>query len=297
MVVFNKDDSSNFVIKLRTVDNNKIGFKYGKSRFQLMDKIMKQITNKRVNALFKRLGIPFIIKWGYPMEMVFGDILRRLDFVGETIDGDLINLEFQTTKVDDSDVERFGEYAMLLKLVYKKMVHSVVLLTPDILTEDEFMFDFNQKYNYGIVAVSLKDFNGEEIRNELIEKINNGIEFSEDDVMDFVLTPLMTIDTSIVEFIRENIYLVNKIKASEDDIQFIESMILLMINKYVQDDELNRIMKGELYMNFSIVDYIIDDIAENKSLQIADKMLKEGCSKEFILKMTSITEEQFSTLL
>lgn len=74
-------------------------------------------------------------------------------------------------------------------------------------------------------------------------------------------------------------------------------MILLMINKYVQDDDLNRIMKGELYMNFSIVDYIIDDIAENKSLQIADKMLKEGCSKEFILKMTSITEEQFSTLL
>ena len=60
---------------------------------------------------------------------------------------------------------------------------------------------------------------------------------------------------------------------------------------------LRSILKVILIGKFIIVDYIIDDIAENKSLQIADKMLKEGCSKEFILKMTSITEEQFSTLL
>ena len=286
---------------------------------------MKQITSKRVNTLFKRLNIPFIIKKVYPIELVYGDILRRLDFVGETINGEIINLEFQSNKVNQSDIERFGVYALLLRIIYKKQVHSVILLTPNITTENLIKYNINNKTTYEMFTTSLKNFKGEEIRDKLKRKIENNQKFTEQDVMDFVLTPLMKIEENIVDFIRENVNLVKKIKAPEEDILFIESMLLMEIDNFVQDKKLNKRIKGELRMKLSIIDEIVDDIMnegiaegriegiaegriegiaegriegiENTKLQVAKDMLKEGYSEEEILKISKITSKQLLTLL
>ena len=53
--------------------------------------------------------------------------------------------------------------------------------------------------------------------------------------------------------------------------------------------------------HIDIVDYIVDGIAENiveeNKLQVAKDMLNEGCSKELILKISKLTEEQYLSLL
>lgn len=166
-------------------------------------------------------------------------------------------------------------------------------------------------------TASLKDFDGEEIRDNLKRKIENNQKFTEQEVMDFVLTPLMKIDENIVDFIRENVNLVKKIKASQEDILFVESMLLMEIDNFIQDNDLNRMIKGELRMKLSIIDEIVDDIMnegiaegriegivegeergiEKTKLQVAKDMLKEGYSKEEILKISKITSKQLLTLL
>ena len=53
--------------------------------------------------------------------------------------------------------------------------------------------------------------------------------------------------------------------------------------------------------HIDIVDYIVDGIAENiveeNKIQVAKDMLNEGCSKELILKISKLTEEQYLSLL
>lgn len=311
-MAFNKINSSKNVIEIKSTNKNLKSSNLD-HKYHLKDKMMKQITSKRVNALFKRLDIPFVIKNVYPIEVVYGDVLRRLDFVGETINGELINLEFQSNKVNQLDIESFGVYALLLRIIYEKQVHSVILLTPNITTENVIEYHINNKNSYEMFTASLKDFDGEEIRDKLKIKIKNNQKFTEQDVMDFVLTPLMKIDNSIVDFIRENVNLVKKIKASQEDILFMESMLLMEIDNFVQDNELNRRIKGELRMKLSIIDEIVDDIMnegiaegriegiaegiENTKLQVAKDMLKEGYSEEEILKISKITSKQLLTLL
>ena len=303
------NDSSKNIIEIKTISDDDLEFKPVDYKYHLKDKMMKQITAKRVNALFKRLDIPFVIQNVYPTEVVYGDVLRRLDFVGETVDGELINLEFQSNKVNDEDIERFGVYALLLRVIYKKHVHSVILLTPNITTENVIKYHINNETSYEMFTTSLKDFNGDEIRAGLKDKIKNNIEFNEEDVMDFVLTPLMKIDSNIEDFIRENVYLVKKIKATEKDILFMEAMLVMEIDNFVRDEELNRIIKGELRMKLSIIDEIVDDIleegeekgivigAEKTRIQVAKDMIKEGYSEEEILKISRITSKQLLTLL
>ena len=313
---FNKSNPSKNVIELKTT-TKKLESKNLDYKYQLKDKMMKQITSKRVNTLFKRLNIPFVIEKVYPIEVVYGDVLRRLDFVGETVDGELINLEFQTNRVKTEDIERFGVYALLLRIIYEKQVHSVILLTPNITTENTIKYCINDKTSYEMFTTSLKDFNGEDIRSNLKKKIKNNEEFTEQDVMDFVLTPLMKIETNIVDFIRENVHLVKKVKASEEDLLFIESMLIMEIDNFVQDEELNRIIKGELRMKLSIIDEIVDDIweearegviaegiekgekigIEKNKIQVAKNMIKKGYSEDEVLEISGITNKQLLTLL
>ena len=103
--------------------------------------------------------------------------------------------------------------------------------------------NINNKTTYEMFTTSLKNFKGEEIRNKLKRKIENNQKFTEQDIMDFVLTPLMKIEENIVEFIRENVNLVKKIKASQEDILFMESMLLMEIDNFVQDKKLNKRIK------------------------------------------------------
>lgn len=303
------NDSSKNIIEIKAISDVDLEFKPLDYKYHLKDKMMKQITAKRVNALFKRLDISFVIQNVYPIEVVYGDVLRRLDFVGETVDGELINLEFQSNRVNDEDIERFGVYALLLRVIYKKRVHSVILLTPNITTENVIKYHINDETSYEMFTTSLKDFNGDEIRDGLKYKIKNNIKFNEEDVMDFVLTPLMKIDSNIGDFIRENVYLVKKIKATEKDILFMEAMLVMEIDNFVRDEELNRIIKGELRMKLSIIDEIVDDIleegeekgivigTEKNKIQVAKDMIKEGYSEEEILKISRITSKQLLTLL
>ena len=73
---FNKINPSKNVIQIKNttknLKSNNLDHKY-----HLKDKMMKQITSKRVNTLFKRLNVPFVIKKVYPIEVVYGDVLRR----------------------------------------------------------------------------------------------------------------------------------------------------------------------------------------------------------------------------
>ena len=67
---FNKINPSKNVIEIKTKDkglkSNNLDHKY-----HLKDKMMKQITSKRVNTLFKRLNVPFVIKKVYPISSLW----------------------------------------------------------------------------------------------------------------------------------------------------------------------------------------------------------------------------------
>ena len=86
------------------------------SKHNLEDKIMKQVSEKEINILLARLRIPIKIVKLLNTELIYKDIEKRTDFIGLTENNELINIEFQSTKLKKEDRECFGTYTLLTRI-------------------------------------------------------------------------------------------------------------------------------------------------------------------------------------
>lgn len=123
----------------------------------------------------------------------------------------------------------------------------------------------------------------------------------------------MNINREIEEVIKVNVENIKKIKVSKEDQDFIESMMLLLINKFVLDDKKRDLLCEELRMKIKLIDEICDPLIEEcmikgkeegriegkeeVKIEVAKAMIKDNYSKEEILKISKITPKQLSTLL
>ena len=126
----------------------------------LEDKLMKQISKKEINILLERLGIPIKIAKRINGELIFGNIERRTDFLGLTENDELINIEFQSTPVNEDDIERFGEYTSLIRIIEKKYTYPIVISTPQLNPCVDFDYFINEFTVLKIKVFTLKDENG-----------------------------------------------------------------------------------------------------------------------------------------
>lgn len=275
--------------------------KSDKFKHNLEDKLMKQLSERGINVLLKRLNIPIKIVKRLNTELILDNLELRLDFLGLTEDNQLVNIEFQSTKLRTKDKERIGSYALLARIKEQKCIDSIIISTPNLVEKNSLNYHINKNCVFEIHQYSLKDENGDKIQEELVKKVENNEKFSEEDICDFILCPLMSTKRKIEDVIEINVNLLRKINTSSENLDFISSMMFLIISKFVNDDEKQEYLWRKLKMKISLIDKICDTMfkegIENNKIEIAKDMLKKNYSEEEIISITKITKEQLLTLL
>lgn len=278
------------------------------SMHNLEDKLMKQISKKEINILLERLGIPIKIAKRINGELIFGNIERRTDFLGLTENDELINIEFQSTPVNEEDIERFGEYASLIRIIEKKYTYPIVISTPQLNPCVDFDYFINKFTVLKIKVFTLKDENGDEVQKKLLNKIENKEEFDEKDIIDFVLSPLMSSKRRIEEVIQVNVNAIRKIKTSRKNIDFIESMTILEVNQFVNDEDERNFLRREINMRINLLREIYEDnlnegivIGEergefNAKRELALKLLNDDFEISYVSDLTGLTKNQVLSL-
>lgn len=274
------------------------------SMHNLEDKLMKQISKKEINILLERLGIPIKIAKRINGELIFGNIERRTDFLGLTENDELINIEFQSIPVNEDDIERFGEYTSLIRIIEKKYTYPIVISTPQLNPCVDFDHFINEFTVLKIKVFTLKDENGDEVQKKLLNKIENKEEFDEKDIIDFVLSPLMSSKRRIEDVIQVNVNAIRKIKTCRKNIDFIESMTILEVNQFVNDEDERNFLRREINMRINLLREIYEDnlnegiaIGEeraefNVKQELALKLLNDDFEISYVSDLTGLTKSQ-----
>ena len=105
--------------------------------------------------------------------------------------------------------------------------------------------------------------------------------------------------------LEENINLLNKIIADEEDKNFITSMLMLEIEKFIKDPNKKNRLKDVLHMKLKIIQEIYEDRIEKgklkqkeiDSIETAKRMIKMNFNTKDIIKVARISEEKLQTLL
>ena len=279
--------------------------KSDKFKHNLEDKLMKQLSERGINVLLKRLNIPIKIVKRLNTELILDNLELRLDFLGLTEDNQLVNIEFQSTKLKTKDKEKIGSYALLARIKEQKYIDSIIISTPHLVEKNSFNYHINKNCVFEIHQYNLKDEDGDKIQEKLVKKVENNEKFSEEDICDFILCPLMFTKRKIEDVIEINVNLLRKINTSSENLDFISSMMFLIISKFVNDNKKQEYLWRELKMKISLIDKICDTMfkegiekgIENNKIEIAKDMIKKNYSEEEIISITKITKEQLLTLL
>jgi len=178
------------------------------------------------------------------------DIIVR---IGKT----LIMIEHQSTKVDLDDKSRFDSYICeFSRAIIKKHrgkideIHFYILSTAE--ETKTVIYHRLDGVNVPLKIVSLADSNKEEIINSIKQKHENNESFSDGELIDFALTPLMeTGREKITEQFKKNYNLIINLNYPNEEIKnTVYGITLLLVNMYFDvSDPFRRKITGDL-MNY-----------------------------------------------
>ena len=270
------------------------------SLHNLEDKLLKQVGEKEINILLERLGLNFRVKKQINGELMYNDVERRCDYLAVTDEDQIVDIEFQSVTINKEDIQRFGEYLIFAWVKFKKDTFSIIITTPKITNEKVLYCRINPNDSLTLIVCSFKDENADKIHDQLLKKINNNCPFTKKDITDFILYPLMNTERKIEEMLLENIFLLNKININRESKEFIESMILLEIHKFVVEIKDKLKLMRSLDMKIDTLYYYSEDLITKSmakgeaktNIKWIKKLLDKGFSIEELVDLSGLSYEE-----
>ncbi|WP_231734872.1 hypothetical protein [Bacillus sp. FJAT-29937] len=164
---------------------------------------------------------------------------RRMDFMFLLADDTYLHLEFQTT-FKEADLDRFLQYDVSAYELFKKQIQTVVIYGADV---EEAL----ENKNYGSVkydtqAVFMKDYDGDQIMQDLWSKVESGQELTEMDELNLIFSPLMNSSVSRSERAIETVELAKKIKDEEKQVRLMATIIAIS-DKFIDKEYVEKLME------------------------------------------------------
>ena len=155
-----------------------------------MDKLMKTYSENFINILLKQLDYKESIKFTCPNELIIKSNKYEADFVGYTNKNEILNIEFQSTKITEKDKSRFTKYAILLKDKYNKNIKTIIISTAN-KAKRKVTYRINEESQHIINLEVLTTINGDQLYNNIQNKHKNNEKLREEDIANLSLIPLM----------------------------------------------------------------------------------------------------------
>ena len=245
------------------------------------DIIFKMHGHEYGQKLIEIIDIPGKIVEIHPTEYCLIDPkMYKPDMVFE-LEDKVIILEFQSSYVDVKDKRRCRFYSCLvdnISIKSKKPIEVHVLSTVE--NDNTKCYKINPQSRFSIYIHSLKKYDGDEFLNTMNVKIENKKRISKKELLLISLLCFMKSDLKTDQLILNSAITITNIPNFNVEIgQFVKGIILLLCDKFVKEESLNKTISNLVGGNMRIVEEYaqrkVDEakIEFQKELQAKDEEL------------------------
>ena len=205
----------------------------------------------------------------------------------------IIIFEFQSTRVNTKDKRRFRFYSALfdhIKIKSKKPIEVHVLSTVE--KEQTKWYNVNSEACFPIYIHSLKNIDGDELLNRMNTKIGTNQKLTTKDLLMISLLCFMKSENTVENNILDSAVTITNIPGLDDDIsQFVKGVLLMLCDKFVEDESLNKTISNIVGGNMKIVeDYAQRKVDESKE-SIVINLRKEGFKIVDIARIADVSKD------
>lgn len=240
-----------------------------------------------------------------PTELVELDPkIYKTDMILE-LDHLIVLTEFQSTIVKTPDEKRYRLYTALVDYAKRnnKPIMLIVISTAEKTKIKQ--YKINKDCVFTIPIVSLKDFDGDKIINNIENKIKNNQKITRHEMLNLALAPFMSSKKPLNKQIEKTVKTLNEVRKSmKCSSDFVFGIELLIVEKFIKNERQHKKLTNILRDTMRIIDEWRQEDYENgkqqgkeeEKINTAKNMLKENYSIKQIAKITQLNIESIKQI-
>lgn len=236
-----------------------------------------------------------------PTELVELDPkIYKTDMILE-LDHLIVLTEFQSTIVKTPDEKRYRLYTALVDYAKRnnKPIMLIVISTAEKTKIKQ--YKINKDCVFTIPIVSLKDFDGDKIINNIENKIKNNQKITRHEMLNLALAPFMSSKKPLNKQIEKTMKTLDEVRKSmKCSSDFVFGIELLIVEKFIKNERQHKKLTNILRDTMKIIDEWRQEDYENgkkeEKINTAKNMLKENYSIKQIAKITQLNIESIKQI-
>lgn len=240
-----------------------------------------------------------------PTELVELDPkIYKTDMILE-LDHLIVLTEFQSTIVKTIDEKRYRLYTALVDYAKRnnKPLILIVISTAEKTKIKE--YKINKDCVFTIPIVSLKDFDGDKIINNIENKIKNNQKITRHEMLNLALAPFMSSKKPLDKQIEKTVKTLDEVRKSmKCSSDFVFGIELLIVEKFIKNERQHKKLTNILRDTMKIIDEWRQEDYENgkqegkeeEKINTAKNMLKENYTIKQIARITQLNIESIKQI-
>lgn len=260
---------------------------------------------KESNANIKKIDFKSENLTYNPTELIELDPkIYKTDMILE-LDHLIVLTEFQSTIVKTIDEKLYRLYTALVDYAKRnnKPLILIVISTAEKTKIKE--YKINKDCVFTIPIVSLKDFDGDKIINNIENKIKNNQKITSHEMLNLALAPFMSSKKPLDKQIEKTVKTLDEVRKSmKCSSDFVFGIELLIVEKFIKNERQHKKLTNILRDTMKIIDEWRQEDYENgkqegkeeEKINTAKNMLKENYTIKQIAKITQLNIESIKQI-
>lgn len=226
------------------------------------------------------------------------DMILELDHL-------IVLTEFQSTIVKTPDEKQYRLYTALVDYAKRnnKPIILIVISTAEKTKINE--YKINKDCVFTIPIVSLKDFDGDKIINNIENKIKNNQKITRHEMLNLALAPFMSSKKPLNKQIEKTVKTLDEVRKSmKCSSDFVFGIELLIVEKFIKNERQHKKLTNILRDTMKIIDEWRQEDYENgkkegkeeEKINTAKNMLKENYTIKQIATITQLNIESIKQI-
>lgn len=240
-----------------------------------------------------------------PTELVELDPkIYKTDMILE-LDHLIVLTEFQSTIVKTPDEKRYRLYTALVDYAKRNNKPLILIVISTAEKTKIKQYKINKDCVFTIPIISLKDFDGDKIINNIENKIKNNQKITRHEMLNLALAPFMSSKKPLDKQIEKTVKTLDEVRKSmKCGSDFVFGIELLIVEKFIKNERQHKKLTNILRDTMKIIDEWRQEDYENgkkegkeeEKINTAKNMLKENYTIKQIATITQLNIESIKQI-
>ena len=226
------------------------------------------------------------------------DMILELDHL-------IVLTEFQSTIVKTIDEKRYRLYTALVDYAKRNNKPLILIVISTAEKTKIKPYKINKDCVFTIPIVSLKDFDGDKIINNIENKIKNNQKITRHEMLNLALAPFMSSKKPLDKQIEKTVKTLDEVRKSmKCSSDFVFGIELLIVEKFIKNERQHKKLTNILTDTMKIIDEWRQEDYENgkkegkeeEKINTAKNMLKENYTIKQIATITQLNIESIKQI-